>query len=127
MQPHEIYNLAAMSHVHVSFDQPEYVADADGIGALRVLEAVRILGFVNQTKIYHASTSELYGDAMQSPQTEQTPFRPRSPYAAAKLYAYWTMVNYREAYNTFQVMAFSLITNLRSVARRSLRANHKNG
>lgn len=101
VQPDEIYNLAAMSHVHVSFDQPEYVADADGLGALRLLEAVRILGLTEKTRIYQASTSELFGNVQESPQTEKTPFYPRSPYAAAKLYAYWVTVNYREAYNVF--------------------------
>jgi len=101
VQPDEIYNLAAMSHVHVSFDQPEYVADADGIGTLRLLEAVRILGLAEKTRIYQASTSELFGKVQESPQTEKTPFYPRSPYAAAKLYAYWVTVNYREAYNIF--------------------------
>ena len=101
VQPDEIYNLAAMSHVHVSFQKPEYVANTDGIGTLRVLEAVRLLGLVNKTKIYQASTSELYGKAKEIPQNENTPFYPRSPYAVAKLYAYWTTVNYREAYNMF--------------------------
>lgn len=101
VQPDEIYNLAAMSHVHVSFDQPEYVADTDGIGTLRLLEAIRILGLEGETKIYQASTSELFGNAQETPQTEKTPFYPRSPYAAAKLYAYWITVNYREAYNIF--------------------------
>ena len=99
-QPDEIYNLAAMSHVHVSFEQPEYVADADGIGTLRLLEAVRLLGMTKKTRIYQASTSELYGQA-KPPQSESTPFQPRSPYAAAKLYAYWITVNYREAYGMF--------------------------
>ena len=101
VQPDEIYNLAAMSHVHVSFDQPEYTANADGIGTLRILEAVRILGLVGKTKIYQASTSELYGFVQEVPQSEKTPFYPRSPYAVAKLYAYWITVNYREAYGMY--------------------------
>ena len=101
VQPDEIYNLAAMSHVHVSFEMPEYTANADGIGTLRILEAVRLLGLINKTKIYQASTSELYGLVQQIPQSETTPFYPRSPYAVAKLYAYWITVNYREAYNIF--------------------------
>jgi GDPmannose 4,6-dehydratase len=100
-QPDEIYNLGAMSHVKVSFDTPEYTANADGIGTLRLLEAVRILGLQQKTKIYQASTSELYGLVQQVPQSENTPFYPRSPYAVAKLYAYWISVNYREAYNMF--------------------------
>ena len=100
-QPDEIYNLAAMSHVRVSFDMPEYVADTDGIGTLRLLEAVRLLGLEKKTKIYQASTSELYGKVQEVPQTENTPFYPRSPYAVAKMYAYWITVNYREAYNMF--------------------------
>jgi GDPmannose 4,6-dehydratase len=97
-QPDEIYNLAAMSHVKVSFDTPEYTANADGIGTLRILEAVRLLGLTAKTRIYQASTSELYGLVQEVPQTEKTPFYPRSPYGVAKLYAYWIMVNYREAY-----------------------------
>lgn len=100
-QPDEIYNLAAMSHVHVSFETPEYTANADGIGALRLLEAIRFLGLINKTKLYQASTSELYGLVQAVPQSETTPFYPRSPYAVAKLYAYWITVNYREAYNMF--------------------------
>ena len=100
-QPDEIYNLAAMSHVHVSFEQPEYVAAADGVGALRLLEAIRLLGLTDKTKFYQASTSELYGKISESPQNEKTPFHPRSPYAVAKLYAYWITVNYREAYGMF--------------------------
>jgi GDPmannose 4,6-dehydratase len=100
-QPDEIYNLAAMSHVKVSFDTPEYTANADGIGTLRLLEAVRILGLEKKTKIYQASTSELYGLVQEIPQRETTPFYPRSPYAVAKLYAYWITVNYREAYGMF--------------------------
>jgi len=101
IQPDEIYNLAAMSHVKVSFDTPEYTANADGIGTLRLLEAVRLLGLQNKTKIYQASTSELYGLVQAVPQSETTPFYPRSPYAVAKIYAYWITVNYREAYNMF--------------------------
>ncbi|WP_288896512.1 GDP-mannose 4,6-dehydratase [uncultured Capnocytophaga sp.] len=98
VQPDEIYNLAAMSHVHVSFQTPEYVGNADGLGTLRILEAVRLLGLTEKTRIYQASTSELYGLVQQVPQSEKTPFYPRSPYAVAKLYAYWITVNYREAY-----------------------------
>jgi GDPmannose 4,6-dehydratase len=100
-QPDEIYNLAAMSHVQVSFETPEYTANADGIGTLRILEAVRLLGLEKKTKIYQASTSELYGLVQAVPQSETTPFYPRSPYAVAKMYAYWITVNYREAYNMF--------------------------
>jgi len=102
-QPDEIYNLAAMSHVKVSFDTPEYTANADGIGTLRILEAVRLLGLTQKTKVYQASTSELYGLVQEVPQKETTPFYPRSPYAVAKLYAYWITVNYREAYNIYAV------------------------
>lgn len=101
VQPDEIYNLAAMSHVAVSFETPEYTANADGLGTLRLLEAIRILGLEKKTRIYQASTSELYGLVQQVPQTEKTPFYPRSPYAVAKMYAYWITVNYREAYNLF--------------------------
>jgi GDPmannose 4,6-dehydratase len=101
VQPDEIYNLGAMSHVKVSFDTPEYTANADGIGTLRILEAVRLLGLTEKTKIYQASTSELYGLVQEVPQSEKTPFYPRSPYGVAKLYAYWITVNYREAYNMF--------------------------
>lgn len=101
VQPDEIYNLGAMSHVHVSFDTPEYVANTDAIGTLRILEAVRILKLENKTRIYQASTSELYGKVQQVPQSETTPFYPRSPYAVAKQYAFWITVNYREAYNIF--------------------------
>lgn len=101
VQPDEIYNLGAMSHVKVSFETPEYVANVDGIGTLRLLEAIRILGLTNKTRIYQASTSELYGKVQEVPQTETTPFYPRSPYAAAKIYAYWITVNYREAYGMF--------------------------
>ena len=101
IQPDEIYNLAAQSHVWVSFEIPEYTANADGIGTLRILEAVRLLGLTKKTRIYQASTSELYGLVQQVPQTEKTPFYPRSPYAVAKLYGYWITVNYREAYGMF--------------------------
>ena len=100
-QPDEIYNLGAMSHVAVSFEQPEYVADADGIGTLRLLEAIRILGLSKKTRFYQASTSELYGLVQEIPQKETTPFYPRSPYAVAKMYAYWITVNYREAYGMY--------------------------
>lgn len=101
VQPDEIYNLGAMSHVQVSFETPEYTADADGVGALRIVEAVRLLNLTKKTKIYQASSSELYGLVQEIPQSETTPFYPRSPYAVAKLYAYWIIVNYREAYNMF--------------------------
>jgi GDPmannose 4,6-dehydratase len=101
IRPDEIYNLAAQSHVKVSFDTPEYTANVDGLGTLRVLEAVRLLGLANKTRIYQASTSELYGLVQEIPQKETTPFYPRSPYAVAKIYAYWITVNYREAYNMF--------------------------
>lgn len=100
-QPDEIYNLAAMSHVKVSFDMPEYTADADGIGTLRILEAIRILGLEKKTRFYQASTSELYGKVQEIPQTEKTPFYPRSPYGVAKLYAFWIAKNYREAYDFY--------------------------
>ena len=100
-QPDEIYNLAAQSHVQVSFEEPEYTANSDAIGTLRILEAIRILGLEKKTKFYQASTSELYGKVKEIPQSEKTPFYPRSPYGAAKLYAYWITVNYREAYNFF--------------------------
>ena len=101
VQPDEIYNLGAMSHVQVSFEMPEYTANVDGLGALRLLEAVRALGLENKTRIYQASTSELYGKVQEVPQSETTPFYPRSPYAVAKLYAYWSTVNHREAYGMF--------------------------
>ena len=101
VQPDEIYNLAAMSHVAVSFDTPEYTANADGIGTLRILEAIRLLGVEKKTRFYQASSSELYGLVQETPQTESTPFYPRSPYAVAKLYAYWITVNYREAYGIY--------------------------
>jgi GDPmannose 4,6-dehydratase len=103
VQPDEIYNLGAMSHVQVSFETPEYTANADGIGTLRLLEAVRLLGLTKKTKVYQASTSELYGLAQEVPQSESTPFYPRSPYAVAKLYGYWIIVNYREAYGMYAV------------------------
>jgi GDPmannose 4,6-dehydratase len=103
VKPDEIYNLGAMSHVKVSFEEPEYTANTDGIGMLRILEAVRLLGMTEKTRIYQASTSELYGMVQEIPQTEKTPFYPRSPYGVAKLYAYWITVNYREAYNMFAV------------------------
>jgi GDPmannose 4,6-dehydratase len=101
VQPDEIYNLGAMSHVKVSFDSPEYTANVDGLGTLRVLEAVRILGLAKKTRVYQASTSELYGLVQDTPQSEKTPFYPRSPYAVAKMYAYWITVNYREAYGMY--------------------------
>ena len=101
VQPDEIYNLAAQSHVAVSFEEPEYTANSDAIGALRILEAIRILKLESKTKYYQASTSELYGDVRETPQTEKTPFYPRSPYGVAKLYAYWITVNYREAYRIY--------------------------
>lgn len=103
VQPDEIYNLGAMSHVRVSFDTPEYTANVDAMGTLRILEAVRLLGMVEKTRIYQASTSELYGLVQEVPQSEKTPFYPRSPYAVAKMYGYWITVNYREAYNMFAV------------------------
>ncbi len=101
IKPDEIYNLAAMSHVHVSFETPEYTGNADGLGTLRILESVKMLGLEKKTKIYQASTSELYGKVQEVPQSEKTPFYPRSPYAVAKMYAFWITVNYREAYNMF--------------------------
>ena len=101
IQPDEIYNLAAQSHVGVSFESPEYTANCDALGVLRILEAIRILGLAKKTKLYQASTSELYGLIQETPQKENTPFYPRSPYGVAKLYAYWIVVNYREAYGMF--------------------------
>ncbi len=101
VQPDEIYNLAAQSHVQVSFETPEYTANSDGLGTLRILEAIRILNMGDKTRFYQASTSELYGKVQENPQTEKTPFYPRSPYAVAKIYAYWITVNYREAYNMY--------------------------
>ncbi|MFN1835349.1 GDP-mannose 4,6-dehydratase [Balneola sp. MJW-20] len=103
VQPDEIYNLAAQSHVQVSFETPEYTANSDALGTLRILEAIRILGMENKTRFYQASTSELYGKVQETPQSETTPFYPRSPYGVAKLYAYWITVNYREAYNMYAV------------------------
>merc|ERR1712060_33519 len=103
VKPDEIYNLAAQSHVKVSFEEPEYTAQADGVGTLRILEAIRTVGLDKTTRFYQASTSELYGLVQEIPQKETTPFYPRSPYAVAKLYAYWMCVNYREAYNMFAV------------------------
>ena len=99
VEPDEIYNLAAQSHVMVSFEEPEYTADSDALGTLRILEAIRLLELTNKTRFYQASTSELYGLVQETPQRETTPFYPRSPYAVAKLYAYWITINYREAYN----------------------------
>ena len=99
--PDEIYNLAAQSHVSVSFEEPEYTANSDALGTLRLLEAIRILGMSNKVKFYQASTSELFGKSILSPQNEKTPFYPRSPYAVAKLYAHWITVNYRESYGIF--------------------------
>ena len=99
VQPDEIYNLGAQSHVAVSFESPEYTANCDAIGPLRILEAIKILNLQNKTKVYQASTSELYGKIQETPQTEKTPFYPRSPYGVAKLYAYWITINYREAYD----------------------------
>src|SRR5580698_8029215 len=101
VQPDEIYNLAAQSHVAVSFEEPEYTGNADGLGTLRILEAIRILGFTKKTRFYQASTSEMYGKVKEIPQSETTPFYPRSPYAVAKMYAYWMTVNYREAYDMY--------------------------
>src|SRR6187399_389999 len=101
VQPDEIYNLGAQSHVQVSFETPEYTANADAMGTLRILEAIRILGLEKKTRFYQASTSELYGKVQETPQNESTPFYPRSPYGVAKLYAYWITINYREAYNMF--------------------------
>ncbi|MDG1488035.1 MAG: GDP-mannose 4,6-dehydratase, partial [SAR324 cluster bacterium] len=101
IQPDEIYNLAAQSHVQVSFETPEYTANADGLGTLRILEAIRLLNMADKTKFYQASTSELYGMVQEVPQNEKTPFYPRSPYAVAKIYGYWITINYREAYNLY--------------------------
>ncbi len=101
VQPDEVYNLAAQSHVQVSFETPEYTADVDALGSLRLLEGIRLLGLTGKTRFYQASTSELYGKVQEVPQTEKTPFYPRSPYACAKLYAYWITVNYREAYHIY--------------------------
>ena len=112
IRPDEIYNLAAQSHVAVSFEVPEYTADVDAIGTLRILEAIRFCGLEKSTRFYQASTSELYGLVQETPQSEKTPFYPRSPYAVAKLYAYWITVNYREAYGMYACNAFFLITSL---------------
>ncbi len=101
IQPDEIYNLAAQSHVMVSFEEPEYTADTDALGALRILEAIRLLGLINKTRFYQASTSEMYGLVRETPQSETTPFYPRSPYGVAKVYSYWITVNYRESYSMF--------------------------
>ena len=101
IKPHEIYNLAAQSHVGVSFEQPEYTANIDGLGTLQILEAVRVLNLAKHTKVYQASTSELYGLVQETPQSETTPFYPRSPYAVAKMYAYWITVNYREVFGIY--------------------------
>ena len=106
IKPHEIYNLAAQSHVSVSFEVPEYTADADGLGALRILEAIKFHGLQKITKFYQAGTSEIFGKVSESPQTERTPFYPRSPYGVAKLYAHWITVNYREAYSLFACILF---------------------
>jgi GDPmannose 4,6-dehydratase len=117
VQPDEIYNLAAQSHVAVSFETPEYTANADALGTLRLLEAIRILGLEKKTKFYQASTSELFGKVQEIPQKETTPFYPRSPYAVAKLYSYWICVNYREAYGIYACNGILLIMNLRFEAR----------
>ena len=117
VQPDEIYNLGAQSHVQVSFDAPEYTADVDALGTLRVLEAVRLLGLESKTRIYQASTSELYGLVQETPQRETTPFYPRSPYACAKLYGYWITVNYREAYGMYACNGSCSIMNRRCAVR----------
>ena len=114
MQPDEIYNLGAQSHVAVSFESPEYTANSDALGTLRILEAVRILGLTNSTRIYQASTSELFGMVQETPQKETTPFYPRDPYGVAKLYAYWITVNYRESYGML-AMGFCLIMKAQGV------------
>ena len=120
VQPDEIYNLGAQSHVAVSFESPEYTANSDALGTLRILEAVRILDLVNQTKVYQASTSELYGLVQEIPQKESTPFYPRSPYGVAKLYAYWITVNYRESYGMYACNEYYSITRVQGEARPSL-------
>ncbi len=120
IKPDEIYNLGAQSHVKVSFEVPEYTAEVDGIGTLRFIDAIRETGL--DTRFYQASTSELFGKVQQVPQTEKTPFYPRSPYGVAKLYAYWIVVNYREAYNIFACNASCSTMNPRAAARRSLPA-----
>jgi len=124
VRPDEIYNLAAQSHVAVSFEEPEYTANADGVGALRVLEAIRILGLGEKTRFYQASTSELFGKVREIPQTESTPFHPRSPYGVAKLYAYWITVNYRKPTGSTPATAFSLTTNPRSARDLRLPQDH---
>ena len=111
VQPDEVYNLGAQSHVAVSFESPEYTADVDAVGTLRLLEAIRLLGMEKKTRFYQASTSELYGEVQEIPQTEKTPFHPRSPYAVAKMYAYWIAVNYRESYGMYACNGIFLITN----------------
>src|SRR6202167_1886951 len=118
VQPDEVYNLAAQSHVQVSFETPEYTANADATGALRILEAIRILGLKEKTRFYQASTSELYGKVQEIPQKETTPFYPRSPYGVAKLYAYWITVNYREAYGSTHRTESCSTTRARSAAKR---------
>lgn len=120
IQPDEIYNLATQSHVKVSFEMPEYTVNADGIGTLRLLEAIRLLKLEDKTKFYQASTSELYGKVREFPQNENTPFYPRSPYATAKLYAYWITVNYRKGYGVFGSNGIFLITRAHCAAKHSL-------
>jgi GDPmannose 4,6-dehydratase len=119
VQPDEIYNLAAQSHVAVSFEEPEYTANSDALGSLRILEAMRILDLGKRTRFYQASSSELYGLVQEVPQRETTPFYPRSPYAVAKLYAYWITINYREAPDSSPATEFSSITNPRHAAKHS--------
>jgi len=119
VQPDEIYNLGAQSHVQVSFETPEYTANADAVGTLRLLEAIRILGLEKKTRFYQASTSEMYGQVKETPQTENTPFHPRSPYGVAKLYAYWITVNYREAYGMYACNGILSTTNRLCVAKHS--------
>jgi len=122
VQPDEVYNLGAQSHVAVSFEAPEYTADVDGMGTLRLLEAIRLLGLEKKTRFYQASTSELYGLVQEIPQTETTPFYPRSPYAVAKLYAYWITVNYREAYGMYACNGILFTMNRHVEVKHSLRA-----
>ena len=119
VEPDEVYNLAAQSHVAVSFEAPEYTADVDAVGTLRLLEGIRLLGLDKKTRFYQASSSELYGLVQEVPQTEKTPFYPRSPYAVAKLYSYWITVNYREAYDMYACNGILLITNRPDEARHS--------
>ena len=119
VQPDEVYNLGAQSHVQVSFETPEYTANADAVGTLRMLEAIRLLGLTEKTKFYQASTSELYGLVQEVPQSEKTPFYPRSPYGVAKLYAYWITVNYRESYGIFPTTAFFSNTKVPFAAKNS--------